>query len=453
MDKQLKFPKDFLFGVATSSYQIEGDCKGRGECIWDTFCTADGRILDGSNGNIACDHVHRYKEDVEIIKKIGFKAYRFSISWPRLFPNEDMIPSVEGVKFYNNLIDECIKNGITLFITLFHWDMPTWVYRKGGWLNDETPKLFGEYARFVAKTFGDRVKFITTFNEPQSFLPAGHRTGTHAPGLRLGDKEYFICVHNYLKAHGEAIKAMREERNDLKLGITMSTDADYPVTDSKEDIEAATKSILSFKEKEFWQMSLRFWYDPIFLGNYPKELYERFGDNAPKMSDEDRKLISQKLDFISQNCYSASGIKSDGQGGFVVKKRKLGAMKNSLGWSVTPRAIWFVTKILYARYKLPIYITENGICCNDWICEDGHVHDSYRVDFFEKYLKNVRRAIDEGVDIRGYFAWSLLDNFEWNKGYTARFGIVYVDFESQTRILKDSAYFFNELIAYNSKEK
>lgn len=452
MQTDLIFPKGFIFGAATASFQIEGDRAGRGDCIWDDFCETEGNILDGSNGDVACDHVNRFKEDVAIMKKMGLDAYRFSVSWPRLFPDQSGKPSESGARFYNDLIDELLASGIEPFITLFHWDMPNWVYHKGGWLSDETPILFGEYARFVGQTYGDRVKHYITFNEPQSFLPAGHYSGRHAPGLKLNVKEWFRASHNFFLAHGYAVKALRETVKEAKIGITMSTDADFPLTDSSEDVKAATKSILSIKENYYWHMSLRYWCDPIYLGEYPKELYERFGDKMPVMTPKDKEIISQPLDFHAQNCYSASAIQSDGAGGFKIAKAPLGKMKNSLNWSVTPRAIWFVVKTLWERYKLPIYITENGICCNDWICEDGAVHDSYRIDFYKKYLKNLNRAIKEGADVRGFFAWSFLDNFEWTKGYSERFGLVYVDYATQKRTLKDSAKFYAELIETNKNQ-
>lgn len=450
MEKELIFPKGFLFGAATASYQIEGDRAGRGDCIWDDFCSKEGNILDGSNGDVACDHVNRYKEDVAMMKDLGLQAYRFSISWPRIFPDDTGVPNAKGVEFYNNLIDELLKNDIIPFITLFHWDMPTWVYQKGGWLNEETAKLFGEFARFIGQAYGDRVKYFITFNEPQSFLPAGHHTGRHAPGLHLDVKQWLYASHNFFRAHGYAVKALRETVKNAKIGITMSTSADYPLTDSEEDIEAAKKSLFTIKEDYYWHMSLRYWCDPIYFGEYPKEMYERFGDKMPIMTEKDRELISQPLDFHAQNCYCSSAFQSDGKGGFVQAKAPLGRMKNSLNWGVTPRAIWFVTKVLWERYKLPIYITENGICCNDWICEDGEVHDSYRVDFYKKYLKQLHRAIEEGADVRGFFAWSLMDNFEWGRGYSERFGIVYVDYETQKRTLKDSAKFYKELIKNNN---
>lgn len=449
MEKELMFPKGFLFGAATASYQIEGDRAGRGDSIWDDFCARAGNIDDGSNGDVACDHINRYKEDVAMMKEIGLQAYRFSISWPRIFPDDTGVPNEKGVAFYHNLIDELLKNDIIPFITLFHWDMPTWAHQKGGWLNEEIAKQFGVFARFIGKTYGDRVKHFMTFNEQQTFLPFGYRDGKHAPGLRLNLKQWLYASHNVFRAHGYAVKALRETVKDAKIGIVMATSADYPFTDSQEDCEAAEKALLSVQGEENLRGCVRYWCDPIYLGEYPKEMYEQFGDKMPVMTEQDRKLISQPLDFHAQNCYCASAIQSDGKGGVKKVKQPLGRMKNSLNWDVTPRALWFITKILWERYKLPIYIAENGICCNDWICEDGEVHDSYRVDFYKKYLKQLNRAIQDGAEVKGFFAWSLMDNFEWARGYSERFGIVYVDYETQKRTLKDSAKFFKELIIGN----
>lgn len=451
MKDELLFPKDFLFGVATAAFQIEGDRVGRGDCIWDDFCSRTGNILDGSNGDVACDHVNRYKEDVKLLKEIGVNAYRFSISWSRIFPDDSGKPNEKGVQFYNDLIDELLKNNIQPFITLFHWDMPTWVYRKGGWMNDEVPLLFGEYAKFVGKTFGDRVKAYITFNEPQLFLHAGHALGTHAPALKLGVKEWLHAVHNFFRAHGYAVKGLRETVAGAKVGITMSNRVQFPFTDSIEDVQAAKQALLEVKGDGFWQRSVRYWCDPIYFGEYPKELYDYFGEDMPVMTEEDKKLISQPLDFHGENCYDGIAIETDGKGGFRVAQEPLGKMKNSLNWSVTPRALWFITKFISERYHMPIYITENGICCNDWICEDGEVHDSYRVDFYRKYLKQLNRSIQEGAQVKGFFAWSFMDNFEWAKGYTERFGLVYVDYETQRRTLKDSAKFYRGLIKKNQE--
>lgn len=451
MTNDLLFPKGFVFGAATSAFQIEGDRAGRGDCIWDDFCSKKGSVLDGSNGDVACDHVHRYIEDVAIMKKMGLDAYRFSIAWCRIFPDESGVPNKDGVAFYNSLIDELIKNGIEPYITLFHWELPVYIQREGGWSNPSVAEKFAKYAEFVGKTYGDRVKKFITFNEPQSFLGYGYRTGAHPPLLKMSDKEYLFAIHNFFRAHGMAVRALRATVPDAQIGITMSTCANYPASDSPEDIAAAKMSNLDIVNDASFVMNIVHWCDPIYFGQYPEKAYDVFGKDLPYMSQADSELISEYLDFHGQNCYSASMIRSDGKGGYEVAKRPLGSPKNSLNWPVTPDAIYSVTKLLYERYKKPIYITENGICCNDWICEDRQVHDSYRVDFYHKYLKNLNKAISEGVDVRGYFAWSLLDNFEWAKGYTARFGLVYVDFDTQQRILKDSAKFYSEVIKSNKR--
>ena len=449
MYEELIFPKGFVFGAATAALQVEGDRAGRGDCIWDDYCSKPGNILDGTNVDVACDHVHRYKEDVAMMKKMGLDAYRFSISWPRIFPDDSGVPNQAGVEFYGNLIDELLKNGIEPYITLFHWELPTYIQRVGGWSNPTIAEKFGEFARFVGQTYGDRVKKFITFNEPQSFLGYGYRRGSHPPSLKLSDKEYLYAIHNFLRAHGMAVRALRATVENAEIGITMSTNANYPASNSPEDIEAARMSNLDIVNDDSFIMNIVHWCDPIYFGKYPDKAYEMFGDDMPYMSEEDSKLISEPLDFHGQNCYCSSMIKSDGKGGYMVAKRPLGSAKNSLNWPVTPEAIGSVCKILYERYGKPIYITENGICCNDWICEDGEVHDSYRVDFYHKYLKNLNEAIKDGADVRGYFAWSLMDNFEWTKGYTARFGIVYVDYDTQERIPKDSAKFYSEIIRLN----
>ena len=449
MTDKLIFPKDFLFGAATAAFQVEGDRAGRGDCIWDDYCSIKGNILDGSNGDVACDHVNRYKEDVALMRDLHLDAYRFSISWARIFPDDSGKPNAQGVKFYDNLINELIKNNIKPFITLFHWELPLYLQDLGGWLNPSIAEKFGQYAEFVGKTYGDRVKNFITFNEPQSFLGYGYKRGTHAPGWKLSDAQYLKALHNFFRAHGRAVEGLRKTVKDAQIGVTMSTCANYPETDSPEDIAAAKMSNLSLDKGDNWFMNIVHWCDPIYFGRYPEQTYKLFGKDVPYMSEEDSKLISLPLDFHGQNCYSASCVRSDGNGGFEIVKSALGKPKNSLNWSVTPRAIWSVCKTLYERYRKPIYITENGICCNDWVCEDGQVHDAYRVDFYKKYLKNLQRAINEGVEIKGFFAWSLMDNFEWTKGYSERFGLVYVDYATQQRILKDSAKFYRDLINTN----
>ena len=447
--KELIFPENFEWGAATAAFQIEGGREERGDSVWDEFCEIGGKIKDGSNGDVACDHYHRYKEDVALMKTLGLKNYRFSVSWPRVMPDGERL-NEKGLDFYDRLTDELLKKNIQPFLTLFHWDLPLALHEQGGWLNPTIADRFYRYAYTIGERLGDRVKNFMTFNEPQCFIPYGYRLGIHAPGFRVSEKQTLVAIHNVLRSHGMAVGALRNTVKDVRIGVAMAADADYPLTDSPEDIDAARREIFSLKAGEDkWMTNIVHWNDPIYLGDYPAISYERFGDKMPVMTAEDRKLISQPIDFHGQNCYSGSPVKSDGKGGYEMAKFPLGSAKNALNWGVTPRAIWFVTKCLYERYKKPIYITENGICCNDWVHEDGCVHDADRVDFMKKYLKQLRRSIDEGTDIRGYFAWSLMDNFEWADGYAERFGLVYVDYETQKRIIKDSGYFYRDLIKEN----
>ena len=452
--KDFIFPESFEWGVATSAFQIEGARAERGDSVWDDFCTKSGAIRDGSDGNIACDHYRRYREDVAIMKELNVDCYRFSLSWPRILPQGTGAVNEKGLDFYDRLTDELIAKGITPYATLFHWDLPLPLHEKGGWLNSASADWFYEYAQTIGKRLGDRIQNFITFNEPQCFIPYGYRMGVHAPGFKLSTKETLYAMHNVLRAHGAGVAALRQTAPSARIGVAMASDADYPLTDSPLDIQAAKRVLLSLKEGENnWLTNIVHWDDPIYFGDYPKESYERFGDLMPVMSKEDSALISQKIDFHGQNCYSGSPVESDGKGGFRRAELPLGYPKNALNWLVCPRAIWFVTKCLYERYHMPIYITENGICCNDWVHEDGRVHDFARVDFYKKYLKELKRSIDEGTDIRGYFAWSFMDNFEWADGYSERFGLVYVDYATQKRTIKDSGYFYRDLINANKGRK
>ncbi len=451
--KKLEFPAEFEWGAATAAFQIEGGREERGDSVWDAFCKVRGAIRDGSDGSIACDHYRRYKEDVAILSALGVDNYRFSAAWPRVMPDGET-PNERGLDFYDRLVDELLAKGITPFLTLYHWDLPLALHERGGWLNKDMPEYFYRYAYLLASRLGDRVKNFMTFNEPQCFIPYGYRLGVHAPGWRVNDKELLFAMHNVLRAHGAGVSAVRAGAAGARVGIAMAADADYPLSDSAEDIAAAKKEIFSLKPgADRWMSNIVHWNDPIYFGDYPAESYERFGNDMPVMTAEDKKLIAQPLDFHGQNCYSGSPVQSDGAGGYKMADFPLGSAKNSLGWGVTPRAIWFVTKCLYERYRVPLYITENGICCNDWIHEDGAVHDADRVDFMKKYLKQLKRAMDEGADVRGYFAWSLMDNFEWADGYAERFGLVYVDYASQKRTIKDSGLYYKALIAHNKTRR
>ena len=436
----MSFKKDFLWGVATSSYQIEGAVKegGRGASIWDVFSHTPGKIFDNTTGDIACDHYHKYKEDIKIMADLGIKAYRFSIAWPRIFPHGTGTVNQAGIDFYNSLIDELLKYNILPLITLYHWDLPYELYLKGGWKNPDSAKWFGEYAKVVAENFGDRVKNFITFNEPSVFLGCGCQQGVHAPGSKLCCEDLLRMGHNVHRAHGYAVMELRKVVPDAKVAITFTTDPIIPAAPCDED-KAYKENFDCTADNFIWSDS--FWADPVLLGKYPPELLKAYPDFNP--SPEDMKLMSQPLDYIGLNIY---------RGKFTGDwKRKQGAAHTEIGWDVTPESLKWGPKHFYKRYGLPIYITENGLSCHDWVALDGKVHDYNRIDFLHRYLLQLREAAEEGVDIRGYFQWSLMDNYEWAMGYQSRFGLVFVDYESQKRTPKESAYWYKSVIENNGE--
>lgn len=450
----MAFKKDFVFGAATASYQVEGAWNedGRGLTVWDVFCHEQGKVEGGHTGDIACDHYHRYKEDVALMSELGIKAYRFSISWSRIFPDGIGEINENGVKFYSDLIDELLAHNIEPYITLFHWDYPYSLYRKGGWLNDDSVQWFADYAAKVVELYSDRCVNYITFNEPQCFIGSGYLMGNHAPGLKMPLKDIFQMCHNVLKAHGAAVKAMRKSaKQPIKIGYAPTASANFPISESPEDIEAARKSLFACPNiggNVMWNVS--WWSDPVILGRYPEDGLKLYAKYLPEITEEDMKLICQPIDFYGQNIYNGRPIASDGKGGYRIVPRRPGLPKTAIQWNITPEALRWGPKFLYERYKLPIYITENGMSAHDAVSLDGKVHDPNRIDFVHRYLIELEKATDDGTDVSGYFLWSFMDNFEWAKGYTERFGIVYVDYESQERIPKDSAYWYRDFIKEHS---
>ena len=445
------FTKDFVWGTATASYQIEGAAyeDGRTDSVWDVFSRTEGNVKNFHNGDYACDHYHRYKEDVKLMAELGVNAYRFSISWSRILPNGTGEVNQKGIEFYNNLIDELLKYNITPYITLFHWDYPHILDRKGGWRNNDSPKWFEEYARVVYNAFSDRVKNFITFNEPQCFIGGGYQTGVHAPGYKLSRGEIVQMSHNVLKAHGLAVRALREIAPDCKVGYAPCGSAAIPLTESKEDIEAARKKYFALDPENF-NWCVCWWSDPIMLGHYPEDdpnfkLYSKY---LPENYKEDLELISTPIDFYCQNIYSGFLVKA-GESGPEKVPYSINTSYNSLGWPTTPKSLYWGPKFLYERYKKPIVITENGMACHDVVSSDGKVHDPNRIDFIERYLKELKKCAADGTDIKGYFYWSLMDNFEWAHGFTQRFGLVYTDYETFERIPKDSYSYYKEIIAQN----
>ena len=447
----MSFRKDFVWGAATASYQIEGAAyeDGKGGNIWDEFSCLDGKIIDKSSGDVACDHYHRYKEDVRLMAGLGLRAYRFSISWSRIMPEGTGAVNQKGIEFYNSLIDELLKSGIEPYVTLYHWDLPYALHQKGGWLNNEISDCFEEYTRVVAEQFGDRVKHFITFNEPQVFTGCGYMSGEHAPGHKLASKELLQIGHNVLKAHGKAVRILRKMIPGVEIGFTSASTAAVPV--SQQDVEAA-RTTYFYCGREHFVFTEAFWLDPIVFGTYPDNILKECADILPEITEEDMELIGVPIDFIGLNIYTGALMKEN-RSGFAEKVScPVGQARTAIGWDVIPESLYWGTKFYYDRYRLPIYITENGMSAHDCISLDGKVHDPNRIDYLHRYLRELRRSAEDGVDIRGYFQWSLMDNFEWARGYTERFGLIFVDYPTQQRIIKDSGYWYKDIIFGNGED-
>ena len=446
------FQKDFVWGVATSAYQIEGTDPddGRGDCVWDTF-VKNGRVYNEQDAFTACDHMHCYKEDFALMRELGIKHYRFSLSWARILPEGTGEVNEKAIKMYRDMILCMKENGITPYITMFHWEFPQKLYERGGWLNPDVVTWFGDYAALVAERFSDLCEYFITINEPQCCIGLGHLSGVHAPGVKLNISETFLAAHHLLMAHGQAVKQLRAHaKQPIRIGFAPTGGVAYPYTDSPEDIEAAKKVYFGFyNPMDNWTWTVSWFSDPVFLGHYPEEGLKKFEKYLPEIKPEDMALIHQPIDFMGQNIYNGYYVRAgaDGEPEFV--KRAPGFPKTAAEWPVTPDAFYYGIRFLCERYPYPLYITENGMSCHDAVSADGKVHDPNRISFLDAYLGAMQRARDEGADIRGYFQWTFMDNFEWSEGYSERFGIVYVDFETQQRIPKDSAYWYRKVIQTN----
>lgn len=444
------FGKDFIWGAATAACQIEGAAyeDGKGKSIWDSFAEIEGNIQGNDTPREACDHYHHVKEDVALMKEIGIKAYRFSISWPRILPEGTGKINQKGIDFYNELIDELLQNGIEPYITLYHWDLPHALHLQGGWMNRRMVDWFAEYAKIVVENFSDRVKNYMTFNEPQGFIGAGYLIAMHAPGYRVTPEEGFIVAHNVLMAHGKAVKIMREyAKQEIKIGVASCGDVFFPDTEKPEDIEAARRMMFEMQNNPRGIGNRVNWLtDPIYLGHYPEDGLRKYHKYLPKFTEQDMQLIHQPVDFMGQNIYQGIRVRADAEGRAHIVEPETGSQMTACGWQVTPESLYWGTRFLYERYGKDIYITENGCSCYDYISQDGKVHDTARIDYLSRYLKELSRAVDEKIPVRGYFMWSLMDNFEWTSGYSQRFGMIYVDYKTKERILKESAYWYQNII-------
>ena len=450
----MSFRSDFIWGVATASYQVEGAPSedGKGPSVWDEFCRVPGSVYQNETGDAACDHYHRWREDVALMKRIGLKAYRFSVSWPRILPEGTGRINEAGLRFYENLIDELVDSGITPFVTLFHWDYPAALQKQGGWLNPASPRWFRDYARLVAERFAGKVKYYFTLNEPQCFLGMGHGLGLHAPGLRLSPPDLMLAVHHVLLAHGLAVGALREYGGDgLKIGLAQCGAVRFPASDSAQDEAAARRAMFDIPDSPADVLGgVPLWSDPIFRGEYPELLFRKYGAWMPEIGPDDRKIISSPIDFFGQNIYTGTPVAADGDG-YRAVPYPTGTPKSAMGWPCVPQCMYWGPKFLYEAYGKPVVIAENGISALDDVSLDGGVHDAERINYTRRHLLALRRAAEEGADVAGYFHWSLMDNFEWQHGYNERFGLVYVDYRTQRRIPKDSAAWYGEVIRLNGE--
>jgi beta-glucosidase len=421
----------FVFGVATSSFQIEGDAAERLPSIWDEFCGQPGRIRDGSDGRVACDHVRRWRDDVDLVSWLGVDAYRFSIAWPRVVDRDGRL-NRKGLDFYRQLVDALNERGIRPFATLYHWDLPQHLQDAGGWLNRDTALRFRDYVALVSDAL-DGVYSYATLNEPWCSAYLGHETGAHAPGLSGHGMK---AAHHLLLAHGLGMQVLAQTRPDSLNGIVLNFSPCYPATGSAADAAAAALADEKFN---------RWYLEPLVEGRYPPLLERTPAARRPDIRDGDMELIAQPLDFLGVNYYTRAVYRDDGQGGFeeVAPAPPLTAM----GWQVWPRGLTDLLVNLDRRYDLPpVYVAENGAAISDSLV-DGQVDDLERVDYLARHLDAVVAAMEQGVNIGGFFYWSLLDNFEWTEGYTKRFGLVYVDYDSQERIVKRSAHCYRDFLA------
>jgi beta-glucosidase len=441
-----KFPDGFLWGASTAAYQVEGAWNedGKGESVWDRFCHTPGRIENGDTGDVACDHYHRMPQDVALMRELGFKAYRFSIAWARILPDGTGAVNPKGLDFYDRLLDELGKAGIRANATLNHWDLPQALQDRGGWPNRDCADWFADYARIVFDRLGDRVAMWATHNEPVVPSLVGYGSGVFAPGLADSSAAY-QAAHTLNLAHGKAVQVFRQGGYPGKIGIVLDLHNLIPASESEPDRLA-------------WQRTLEnaqyIFLDPIFNGHYPAYLMEWLGPSAPNIQPGDMETIRQRLDFLGMNHYFTSEVKHSPHGGLLKSEQRNISLPSlattDVGWGIYPEGIRAVLKRVQKTVgSLPIYITENGCAVKDHADENGFVEDRERITYLRLHLVELHKAIEEGINLRGYFIWSLMDNFEWASGYRPRFGIIRVDYPTQRRTPKLSAHWYSEVIKNN----
>jgi beta-glucosidase len=434
------FPSDFVWGAATAAYQIEGAANedGRGESVWDRFCATPGKVRNGDTGAIACDFYHRYRDDIRLMRELGLDAFRFSVSWPRVLPEGRGRVNTKGLDFYDRLVDELLGNGIEPYVTLFHWDTPQCLDDVGGWPVRSIVDAYEEYVEAVVGRLGDRVRHWITHNEPWVVAWVGHGWGHHAPG-RTSDAEALATAHHLLLSHGRAVEIVRSLSPQSQVGITLNLDHPYAASDHPEDVAAAQ-----------WVDGLhnRWFLDPIFRGEYPADMLEAWRESLPHIDEDDLHTIAAPIDFLGVNNYTSPLVGADANGGRSRILHRADVDRTDMGWEVVPGGLHDLLVRLQRDYAPPaIYVTENGAAYADVRGHDGSIPDPERQAYLADHVDAARRACAAGVPLRGYFAWSLLDNFEWAWGYWYRFGLVYVDYATLDRIPKGSFYWYRDFIA------
>ncbi len=442
-----RFPENFKWGVACASYQCEGawNLDGKGPNIWDEFChdLSHQNVFDRHSGDVACDSYHRFREDVALMKQHNVKVYRFSISWARVIPDGAGEINEKGLQFYDDLVEELLANGIEPWITLYHWDLPSALQDKGGWLNRDIVPIFGRYAKIIAQRFKGRVQYFMTINEPQCIAQLGYLTGTHAPGWKLSEEKVAQVYHVLCLAHSEAqrqIKAVCGE--GVQVGVVPCGSLAYPEKDTPEGREAAYHA--SFNLNIGWTFNI--FLDSLLLHRYDESVSGGFKKFAESIDPKDWDLM-ERPDFLGLNIYQGFMVNEKGE----AVQRYPGFPVTACKWGITPEVMHYGPQHIYRRYGLPMYITENGLSCNDKVYLDGQVHDPDRIDFLNAYLLELSKGIQEGTPVKGYLQWSFLDNFEWAEGYNERFGIIYVDYNTCERIPKDSARWYAKVIETNGE--
>ncbi len=441
----LSFPQGFLWGSATASYQVEGAVKegGRGTTIWDTFSHTPGKTHAGDTGDVADDFYHNYAKDVQLMQDLGLKTCRFSIAWSRIFPTGTGAPNQPGVDFYRRVVDTLLQHGIEPYATLYHWDLPQPLQDRGGWENRDTAKAFADYAGYIAGKLQPQVKHFMTTNEISTFIDLGYGNGTHAPGLQVGPKRHAQAAHYAVLGHGMAVRAIRASVPTAMVGLAENPRAIVPVIDTPEQVEAARKGM---REENARYLGV------ILSGKYTDLYLKKLGPNAPQFTPEDMSLIGSPLDFVGTNIYQPTYVRADdSEAGYTVVPNPSSYPAMFSPWlTVGPQALYWGPKLTYELWKpKALYITENGCSSADVVAPDGHIYDTDRVMYFRNYLTQLQRAVAEGVPVKGYFLWSLLDNYEWADGYEKRFGITYVDFKTQKRTPKLSSMLYKQIIANN----